>query len=439
MAESNTHAAGDSGDLDTLHASARLPEAADVVVVGAGAVGLAIAYELARRGRAPVVVERGKLGAGTSWGNAGFVVPSHVIPVPEPGMFATAVRSILSGKGPVTVRPLPNPSLLRWVVRFLRHCRPQAVNAAAPVLASLSNLSAGLFQEWLAEERIECAYTPDGLLNVFGDPRAFAKARHQAEWEAAFGVPARILDADETRTLEPALNESVVGSVFHPQDAGLDPGRFLAGLAAAAVRRGATLVPEAEALDARTAAGEVRCLITSRGEIRVREVVIAAGAWSPRLAARFGQRLPIEPAKGYSLTVRRPLRGPQRRMLLGEKYVAVAPMGDKLRLSGWFELGRRDARLPAARLARVESNARARLHLDASLRVISRWAGFRPVTPDGVPIIGRARAWRNLTYAAGHAMLGLTLAPASGRLVAQLLCGEPPQVDISRCSPERFR
>ena len=439
VAECEPHAASDSGVFYDPLASAQLPATADVVVVGAGAIGLAIAYALAGRGRAPVVVDRGPLGTGTSWGNAGFVVPSHVIPVSEPGMFGTALRSILSGKGPVTMRPLPSANLLRWVVRFLRHCRPQAVHAAAPVLAALSNLSTELFRKWLAEERIECAYTPDGLLNVFGDPRAFAKARHHAQWEATFGMPSQILDADETRTLEPALNPSVVGAVLHPQDAGLDPGRFLAGLAAAAVRRGATLVSEAEVLDARTDAGELRSLITARGEIQAREVVIAAGAWSPRLAARFGHRLPIQPAKGYSITAHRPAHGPRRRMLLGEKYVAVAPMGDKLRLSGWFELGRRDARLPAARLARVEENARSRLHLDAGLRVISHWAGFRPVTPDGLPIIGRAPGWRNLTYATGHAMLGLSLAPATGALVAQLLCGEPSQIDIGRCAPERFR
>lgn len=438
VADSTTHAAGAASGFDDPQARTPVPEDADVVVVGAGAIGLAIAYELAGRGRAPVVVEQGKPGTGTSWGNAGFIVPSHVIPLPEPGMFATAARSVLSGNGPMTVRPLPNPQLLRWIVGFLRHCRPQAVETAAPVLAELGQLSAGLYRDWLAEERIDCAYAPNGLLHVFGDSRAFEKARHHAQWEATFGVSSQILDGDETRALEPALNDSVVGAVLYPDDAGLDPGRFLSGLADAAVRRGARIFFETEALDAQTAAGEVRSVVTSRGAIRTRELVVAAGAGSPRLAQRFGHRLPIQAAKGYSITARRPSHGPRRRMLLGEKYVAVAPMGDKLRLSGWLELGRRDARLPAPRLARVEQNARSRLRLDAELQVTSRWAGFRPVTPDGVPIIGRAPGWRNLTYAAGHAMLGLTLAPATGRLVAQLLSGEPTQTDIARCAPDRF-
>ena len=438
MAESTTHAAGTAAGLDESQAPTPFPGDADVVVVGAGAIGLAIAYELAGRGLAPVVVEQSKPGVGTSWGNAGCIVPSHAIPLAEPGMFTTALRSILSGQGPVTLRPVPNPHLLRWIIRFLRHCRPQAVEAAAPVLAALGRLSAELHREWQAEERIDCAYAAEGLLHVFGDSRAFAKARHHAQWEATFGVASQVVDGDEARALEPALNDSVVGGVFYPDDAGLDPGRFLSGLAAAAIRRGARLFYETEVQDAQTNSGEVRSVVTSRGAIRTRELVVAAGAATPRLAKAFGHWLPIEAAKGYSITVERQAHGPRRRMLLGEKYVAVAPMGDKLRLSGWLELGRRDARLPASRLARVVRNARSRLHLDAELQVTSRWAGFRPVTPDGVPIIGRAPGWRNLTYAAGHAMLGITLAPATGRLVAQLLSGEETQVDISRCSPERF-
>ena len=438
MAESTTHAAGAAAGLDGSQAPTPFPAEADVVVVGAGAIGLAIAYELAGRGLAPVVVEQGKPGVGTSWGNAGCIVPSHVIPLAEPGMFTTALRSIFSGQGPVTLRPVPNPHLLRWIIRFLRHCRPQAVEDAAPVLAALGRLSAELHRQWQAEERIDCAYAAEGLLHVFGDSRAFAKARHHAQWEATFGVSSQVVDGDGARALEPALNESVVGGVFYPDDAGLDPGRFLSGLAAAAIRRGARIFYETEVQDAQTNSGEVRSVVTSRGAIRTRELVIAAGAATHRLARVFRHRLPIEAAKGYSITVERPAHGPRRRMLLGEKYVAVAPMGDKLRLSGWLELGRRDARLPASRLARVKRNARSRLHLDAELQVTSRWAGFRPVTPDGVPIIGRAPGWRNLTYAAGHAMLGITLAPATGRLVAQLLSGEDTQVDISRCSPGRF-
>ena len=431
MAEPFDNAAG--GELGEP-----LPSTADVVVVGAGAIGLAIAYELSLRGVDVVVVERGMVGEGTSSGNAGFVVPSHVLPVTEPSMLATAVRGMFSGAGPVTLQASLRLAYLGWLVRFLGNCSTAAVQAAAPVLADLGNLSAGLYKQWLGAERIDCCYAPNGLLNVYGNARSFAAGRQRAEWEAKFEVPTQIMTPGQAREREPTLKDTVAGAIFYPQDAGLDPGRFVAGLAAVLNRRGVRLACRTEVLGARVQSGQVRHLLTSRGDIQAGQVVVAAGSWTPVLAAKFGSRIPIQPAKGYSLTMRLPRQAPRQRMLLGEKHVAVAPMGDRLRLSGWFELGRFDRALPRDRLAHMEASARSRLHLDAELAIVERWAGFRPVTPDGLPIIGRCGG-RNVAFACGHAMLGLTLAPATGRLTAQTLCGEPTDVDISRLSPARFQ
>lgn len=416
---------------------APLPDAADVVVIGAGAIGLAIAYELSLRGVDVAVLERDQLDAGTSSGNAGFVVPSHVLPVTEPGMLATAVRGMVVGAGPVTVRVSLRFAYLRWLARFLGNCRASAVEAAAPVLAELGNLSATLFKEWLRAESIDCCYVPNGLLNVYGAERAFASGRQRAEWEAKFGVPTRIMTGAQAREREPALNESVVGAVFYPQDAGLDPGRFVDGLAAALRRRGVLVASATPVFPLRPRSGKGWRLRTPRGELRAGEVVLAAGAWTPHLAAECGIRIPVQPAKGYSLTVRMPSAEVRQRMLLGEKHVAVAPMGDRLRLSGWFELGRYDRALRPARLAHVEANVRDRLRLSDPLEPLERWAGLRPVAPDGLPLIGRA-SLDNLSVACGHAMLGITLAPATARLMAQTLCGQSPDINMAPFSPTRF-
>lgn len=417
---------------------ATLPARADVAVVGAGAIGLAVAYELSLRGAEVVVIERGRAGDGTSSGNAGFVAASHVLPVAEPSMFATALRGMVSGSGGVTAKASLRLAYLRWLGRFLWHCRAAAVEAAAPVLAELGQLSAGLYQQWLAAERIDCCYAPTGLLNVYGDERAFAKGRQRAEWEARFGVRSRTLTPGQAQEREPALNDSVAGAVFYPGDAGLDPGRFVLGLAAVLKRRGVRLAGATEVQDVQVRSGRVRCLATSRGNVHAQEVVLAAGCWTPALGARCGVRVPIQPAKGYSLTMPMPPQGPRCRMLLGEKHVAVAPMGDRLRLSGWFELGRFDGALPPARLAQVEAAARSRLRLPRELANAQAWAGFRPVTPDGLPIVGRSSVG-NLAFACGHAMLGMTMAPATGRLTAQTLCGQPPDLDIRPLSPARFQ
>lgn len=419
-------------------AHATLPAQADVVVVGGGAIGLATAYELSLRGAEVVVIERGRIGHGTSSGNAGFVVPSHVLPVAEPGMLAAALRGMLSGRGPVTAKARLRPSYLRWLARFLGNCRAAAVEAAAPVLAELGNLSASLYRQWLAAEQIDCCYASNGLLNVYGDGRAFAKGRQRAEWEWRFGVPSRFLTPSQAREREPALNDSVAGAVFYPQDARLDPRRFVLGLAAVLARRGVRLAYATEVQDLRVESGLVRCLVTSRGNIDAKEFVAAAGCWTPAFGARCGTRIPIQPAKGYSLTMPMPQPGPRCSMLLGEKHVAVSPMGDRLRLSGWFELGRLDRSIPPARLAQVAAAARSRLRLVGDLAGAEAWAGFRPVTPDGLPIIGRSGA-RNLTFACGHAMLGLTMAPATARLTAQIVYGQPPDVDVRPLSPARFQ
>ncbi len=415
-----------------------LPAQADVAVVGGGAIGLCVAYELARHGRRVVVLEGQDWSTSTSSGNAGFIVPSHVIPVTTPGMVAQALKSLAGGRGPVTVRPSLKVAFVRWCAGFLRHCNDRSIQAAASALASLAESSASLYPRLLADEGIDCAFEPNGLLKIFGTARAFATARRDAEWEARFGVCNHVLGGDAAKQLEPSLREGVAGAVFYPNDAGLDPGLFLAGLAAALAKRGVLLASHTQVLAARVSAGTVESLATSRGNIRVDEVVLAAGARTPAVAALFGGQLPIQPAKGYSVTARRPRRGPSRRLLLGDEMVAVAPIGERLRLAGWFELGRFDDRLPANRLARIERSVRGRVHLDAVLEVEQRWAGFRPVTPDGVPIIGRAPALRNVTYAAGHAMLGITLAPATGRLVAQLVCGAQTDVDAAPFSPARF-
>ena len=179
-------------------------------------------------------------------------------------------------------------------------------------------------------------------------------------------------------------------------------------------------------------------MYTNLGDVPARHVVLAAGAWSGRVATLLGERVPVLPARGLSLTADRPAIGPCRPLLLGEQHVAVGPMGDSLRLSAWFELNNYDTGVTLERMDRLEAVARQRLDLDSHLRVRRRWSGLRPVTPDGVPIISRASRWANVTMATGHSMTGLTLGPGTGRIVAQLVCDEPPSIAVERFSSRRF-
>ena len=412
------------------------PATADVVVIGGGVVGLSAAYELAGQGRDTLVLDRLDVAEGCGIGSVGHIVPSHVVPLAAPGAVQAAARSILTRRGPVTLPLSADPSYLAFLVSFARHCTRRHVAAAAPALGALFALSTRLLQEWIDTERIDCALRHDGVLDIYGQDRAFGRAAAHALHLREFGVEAEVLNRDQVVRLEPSVTADVIGGVFYPGDHNLHPGRFLEGLADAARVRGAALLGGVEVLGVDHERG-LR-VSTTKGDIRAEHVVMAAGALTGRLSKASDDPVPVRPGRGFSLTVTRPERGPSRPLLLGEQHVAVAPMGDELRFSGWYELDRYDTIPVPQRLETIERLARSRLDFDQEVEVRERWAGLRPTTPDGLPIIGPSPRLDGVVYATGHAMLGVSLGPATGRLVAQIVSGEPTEIDISPFRSTRF-
>lgn len=428
-------AAEPRNDKPTLH---DLPTESDVVVIGGGVIGLCAAYELSRHGREVVVIDKGPIARGSASGNAGFITPSHVIPMAAPGVLAGVIKGMIRRTGPVVVRPSLNPDSLRWIVRFMRFCNRKAAHSGSLVLAALGFRSAELITRWIAEEGIDCGYRPDGLLNVYGTPASLESGRREAAQMRRYGVGIETLGSKEIRELEPSLNKEVLGGFLCTDDAGLNPGRFLDNLADVLRARRVRLIPDTELLAFQGASGTVQRLVTSGGNVVADQVVIATGAWSAGIASLLGESAPIQPGKGHSMTVAKPSTGPRHNILIGDRWVAVNPMGDRLRMSGWLEFGRLDTRPSIRRLALIEVGVRSRIRLDPQLTVLERWAGLRPITPDGIPIIGWSRRWKNVAYAVGHGKLGLSLGPITGRLVAQILCGLPTDLDLEPLSPGRF-
>lgn len=415
-----------------------VPGETDVAVIGGGVIGLCVAYELVQMGREVVVIDKGPVARGSAVGNAGFIVPSHVIPMAAPGVMPGVIKGILRRTGPVTARPSLDLDYLRWILRFALNCTRDAAHRGAVTLAALGFLSAELAVELITKEGIECGYRPEGLLHVYGDPRVFEAAKHEAAEMQRYGVEIEMYDRAKIREVEPSLNDEVIGGFLCVDDGGLDPAGFLAGLAAVIAGRGVGLASHTELLGFRTSGRKVVELTTSRGTLVADQVVLAAGAWTKGISALLGESIPVQPGKGYSMTVDRPRAGPRLNLLIGDRWVAVNPMGDRMRMSGWLELGRLDTRPSLRRLEQVEANVRARVNLDPDLTVRERWAGIRPVTPDGIPVVGPAHRWENVTYATGHGKVGLSLGPVTGRMVAQMLCGLPTDLDAGPLSPERF-
>ena len=273
---------------------------------------------------------------------------------------------------------------------------------------------------------------------VFRTKARLDEHRHEAETLQAAGISARVLDENGARELEPALRPDIAGAVYFPEDAHLTPDRFVRGLARLAQERGVTVMPSTEVLGFERSGRRIAAIETTRGAVRASEVVLAAGSWSPALGRQLGVRLPIQPAKGYSVTCDTPPGGPRLPMLLGEARFAVTPMGDALRFGGTLELAGLDLTINRVRVDAIQRGWRDYLAVPGELRLRQIWRGLRPCTPDGLPLLGRPRALDNLVVATGHAMIGVSLGPITGKLVTEIVAGEKPGVDIAALDPDRF-
>lgn len=409
-----------------------------VLVIGGGVIGVCAAYYLAREGVSVTLVDKDDVCAGSSYGNAGLVVPSHSIPLAAPGVLWKGLKWMLDPTSPFYIKPRLDRELLGWLWRFRGHCTPGHLTRAIPVLRDLGFASLALYRELAGLDGLGGGFEQRGALSVFRTPKGFEEARHEAGLLTAHGITVEPLDGAAARAMEPSLGDAVIGALLFPEDAHLVPDAFVTGLAREAASLGVRIRRDTEVIGFETAGRRIRAVETTRGRIEADEVVLAAGAWSPGLARALGLALPIQPAKGYSVTCQRPPEGPAMPLLLAEARVAVTPMGERLRFAGTLELAGLDLAVDRRRVEAVRRAPTRYLRLGDTLPLVEIWRGLRPCTPDGLPVIGRSARLDNLILATGHAMVGVSLGPVTGKLVAQLATGAPPLVDLAPLSPERF-
>jgi D-amino-acid dehydrogenase len=282
-------------------------------------------------------------------------------------------------------------------------------------------------------------YRRQGLLCVYASKKAFQGACEEAEALCRAGRPAQVLDADAVRRMEPSVADAVVGGILQEPDGSLNPSAFITWLAQKVLDQGGSIVEETEVFGADVSQGNVVRLRTSRGPVFGEQFVVAAGAWTGLLTGRMGVRLPVEPAKGFSITYEAPLSAVRHPILLEEARVAVTPMEGALRLAGVLELSGFDDAVPLRRLDAMERDLNTFLPSLGQLSVREIWRGFRPCTPDGVPVIGRLRFPKNLLVGSGHATKGMFLGPVTGELLAEFLDGRNPEPSGQRAvDPNRF-
>ncbi len=410
----------------------------DIVILGGGIIGLACAYYLLKAGRGVTIIEQNTLASGASHGNCGTITPSHAPPLSQPGTIGKALKWMLTPDAPFRVAPRLDADMFGWMLQFARRCNWQDYRRLARAKGPLLLRSRDLLGELVRRENLDCHYAESGTIYVHRDEAAFEAMSFMPTLLADCGIVMQRIDAQRCRAMEPTLNDSIVGGYWNPGDTRLRPDRYAAELARVVKALGAEIHEGTTIAGFRRGADNIDAVLTDHGEFAADDIVFALGAWSPKLGRQLGLRIPIQPGKGYSITYTQPTRAPRIPLSLRERSVCVSVWEGGYRLGSTMEFAGYDATLNRARIDAIKRGAAEYLIEPEGPVVTEEWFGWRPMTYDDLPIIGRAKQCKNLLFATGHSMLGVTMSAATGELVAQLVAGGDTALDAATFSPARF-
>jgi D-amino-acid dehydrogenase len=414
----------------------------DVLVIGAGVIGMATAYELASRGAQVTVIDRGEPGMGCSYGNAGWITPCFAMPLPMPGMMLKSIKWLTNPDSPLYIKPEPSLLLARWLWRFMRSMNNKLMLQSVDALTEISKYSLEAYARLDAESKASggagFGFERKGLLMVGETEAGASAARHEMELVARSGIPGKFMNESEIRAFEPALKGPLQGGVYFPDEAHAEPLAVVRALADAAVKLGARILPRTEVFDFYEERGRLTGVRTTRGDLHADKYVLATGSWSVPIAKRLGINIPILGGKGYAVILPPIDPMPQVPIMVIERKLAITPRKDSLRLAGTLELVDRDEGITPRRVDAILRAAKGALNVPAEPEIREVWRGLRPCTPDGVPVIGAPKRLSNLTVVTGHQMLGLQSAPGTGRLAADLVLGAKPAFDPHPFRATRF-
>jgi D-amino-acid dehydrogenase len=406
-----------------------------VVIIGGGVVGLCSAYYLAKEGHKVTVIDHSDMNDGCSYGNAGMIVPSHVIPLAQPGMISQGIKWMFNSKSPFYVRPRLNRELLSWGRQFYKHSTKKHVEKSMPALRDLSLLSKELYQDLSQSANFQ--YEEKGLLMLYRSDYVGAEEIHAGREAQKLGLEVEFLEKAEVANLEGALPIDVAGAVHYKSDAHLSPSLLMQFLKDECEKMKVNLLKKASISSVDIQGGNISSVEVKNINILGDEFVICAGAWSPEVAKKFGVKLQVLPGKGYSFDLQNEGAKPSIPSILCEGKVAVTPMGNTVRFGGTMEITHTgDHAINPNRVQGIVDTVNAfypefKMQSPPTDEV---WHGFRPCTPTGLPYISRSSNFSNLIVATGHAMMGLSLGPATGKLVEELVSGSTTSVSIDQFS-----
>ena len=411
-----------------------------IVIIGGGITGLCSAYYLAQRGFAITVIDRGTPATqNCSFGNAGYVTPSHIVPLAAPGMVMQGLKWMRDPQSPFYVRPRLAPDLISWGWQFYKAGTKAHVQRSAPLLCRLNMASRACFEE-LNAELGNFDFATNGMMMLCKTQHALDEEASVAQLAQSLGLRAEILNAQQTQERHPNVKLDVCGAVYFADDCHMAPQKLMARLQEKLETQKVNFLWNTEVTGWKKSDKKIRAVLTSYGEIEGDEFVLCGGSWSTSTARALGLKIPLQAGKGYSLTLKQPHSLPAVPAIFVERRVAVTPMGNELRFAGTMEIAGLNTNVNPARIRGIKKSVPLYFpeFSDADFKGVQPWVGLRPCSPDGLPYVGRAARYDNLCLCTGHAMMGLSLGPISGQLIAQTIAGETPQISSALLNPDRY-
>jgi D-amino-acid dehydrogenase len=410
------------------------------IIIGGGVIGLFSAYYLHKSGWEVDILEQGDLSDNCSFGNAGMITPSHFVPLAAPGMVEQGIRWMFNSKSPFYVKPSLNPELIGWGLKFLKSATKKHADRSAGGLRDISLLSKALYHEFEKDSGIDFGLTDKGILMLFKSAKVEEEELHMVEKATTLGLDAQYLSADECRKLQPDIELDILGAVHYRCDAHMYPNNLMRGLVKHLEAKGVCIHRNTKVVKINHDANKILSVNTNNKEFAGDAYIVSGGSWSPGVAKLAGLNLPLMPGKGYSFMVNDPIKPMTIPFILCEARVAVTPMNGSIRFGGTMEIGKINKDINVNRVKGIVVSVPKYLP-DFKLKAPEEkdiWFGFRPVSPDGLPYIGMSGKFKNLAIATGHAMIGLALGPATGKLISEAIVGEKTSMNIGLFSPGRY-
>jgi D-amino-acid dehydrogenase len=411
-----------------------------IAIIGGGIIGLCTAYYLNNSGHKVTIYDKGDLNDNCSVGNAGMIVPSHIIPLAAPGMISKGLRWMFNSKSPFYVRPRLSSNLIRWGMKFYAHANHEHVLRSIPVLKELSTLSKQLYRELASKNDFQFGYDERGLLMLYKTSEVEKEEIETAKLSNKFGVEARVLSLAEAQQLEPSVRLDARGGIYFPGDAQVDPQSLINRLRQYVGSKGVKVFSNTNIADFIVKGNKIDSVNVLGQTKPFDEFVVATGAWSGHLCSRLGIDLPMQSGKGYSFTLDEVSKNIRIPTLLLEGRVAATPIGTSLRFGGTMEIGNTDRSVNMNRVRGIVETI-PMYYPEMKIDVPSAkavWSGLRPCSPDGLPYIGKSSKFSNLIIATGHSMMGMSLGPATGKLVTEIVNEVASSMDVTPFNPERF-